>query len=188
MWENKHQIRGGRRRVLFSKTPYARDVFVYFFLSHNYPVIKHKWENPTHCWHSYEWVTVLEVLQCTDFCFGETKLLCKAAAAKAIIRVALVPAVKSREWSRVSWSRPHQAPPAASPVQTQLQFLNDSLAHSLFFLHGASAAGERARAMPNRFFVPTFVHVCIHKHFVTVIQLYFGGGCQCFCWPSWKEK
>lgn len=103
---------------------------------------------------------MLGVLQHTDFCFGETKRLCKAAAVKAIIRVALLPAVKSTARSRMSWSKPHQAPPAASPLQTQQQFLEDCPAHSLFFFR-AFAAGERASAMPNKLFVRTSVHVCI---------------------------
>lgn len=147
-------------------------IFVYFFVSHNYPVVTLGWENSTHCWHYYEWVTVLGVLQRTDFCLGETKRLCKAAAVRAIILVALVPATKSRAWSRVSWSRAHHTPPAASPTQTQQQFFGGFSGSQPFLLHWASAAGERARTMPNRFLQCTFVHVCIHKHFVTVIQLH----------------
>ena len=187
-WEKKHQIRDRWRRAWFSKTPCTRDVFVYFFLSHNYPVIKHEWENPTHCWHRYEWVTVLEFLQRTDFCFGEVKRLCKAAAVKAIIRMALVPAMKSKAWSGVSWSRPHQAPPAASPVQNQQQFWEDSLAHSLFLCTEHLLQQKEPEQCQVGFFVHTLVHICTHKHFVTVIRLHFGKGCQYFCWSSWKEK
>lgn len=65
---------------------------------------------------------VLEVLQHTDFCSGETEQLCKAAAVKAVICVALVPAEESRVWSRGRWSRPHRAPPAASSEQTLQHF------------------------------------------------------------------
>lgn len=59
-----------------------------------------------------------------------------------------------------------------------------------FLLRWASAAGERARTMPNKFFQFTFVHVCIHKHFVTVIQLHIlvEGVNFFFFWSSWKEK
>lgn len=58
-----------------------------------------------------------------------------------------------------------------------------------FLLHQASAAGGRARTMPSRFFWCTFVHVCIHKHFVMVIQiLILVEGVNFFCWSSWEEK
>lgn len=75
---------------------------------------------------------VLEILQHADFCSGETEQLCKAAAVKAGICAALVPAKEGRVWSRGRWSRPHRAPPAASPEQTEQQFLEDSLASSFF--------------------------------------------------------
>lgn len=67
--------------------------------------------------------------------------------------------------------QPHHTPPAAS-TQTQQQFFGGFPGSQPFLLHWASAAGERARTMPSRFFWCTFVHVCIHKHFVTVIQLH----------------
>lgn len=142
-WEKKHQIRDRWRKVRIMRITQRLHMQQMYFTSFcpMITVAKHEWENSTHCWCCYEWVAVLGVLQRTDFCFGETKRLCKAAAVKAIIRMALVLAVKSRAWSRVSWSRPHQAPPAASPVQTQ-QVFGGLSGSQPFFLHWPSAAGE----------------------------------------------
>lgn len=94
---------------------------------------------------------VLEVLQHTDFCSGETEHLCKAAAVKAVICVALVPAEENRVWSRGRWSRPHRAPPAASSEQTATVFVGLP-GFLLLCLRWASASGEVGRTMPNTSF------------------------------------